>query len=170
MCRYPSKQHDHNKVGGESIHHWLQVLQVMMWKKCFFFWLCLVREREDMEQCRLHFWSHVFGEIMFWSQCFVTMNCEFISWEFHETFSIITCARLNFELAVWSRESQLYDEGGGPGGPWLVLVISFVVIVVQHAPPLPLAQRHFQSMIVLGSGVPSSFAMIGNVLGRNPQL
>jgi hypothetical protein len=59
----------------------------------------------------------------------------------------------------------------GGRGPGLVLVISDVVVIVQHTPPPPppFPQRHFQSMIVLGSGVlPLPQAMIGNVLGRNP--
>lgn len=87
-----------------------------------------------MEQCRLHlvtcFWrNHVLVA------CFVTMNCDFISWEFHETFAIITCAGLNFELAVWSRESQFIWWGRGAGGHGWCFVISFVVVVVQHTPP-----------------------------------
>jgi len=59
---------------------------------------------------------------------------------------------LNFELGVWSRESQLYDVGGGPGamaGALLSLLLSSLSNILL----LPLAQRHFQSMIVLGSAV-----------------
>jgi hypothetical protein len=104
-----------------------------------------------MEQCRLHLVT-CFQRNHVLVACFVTMNCDFILWEFHGTFAIITCAGLNFELGVWSRESQLYDVGGGPGamaGALLSLLLSSLSNILL----LPLAQRHFQSMIVLGSAV-----------------
>ncbi len=117
-------------------------IQVMMWKKCFFLWLCLVREERIWNNVNFS-WSHVLVA------CFVTVNYDFILLEFHKTFSIITCVGFNIELAVWSRESQLHDWGRG-----LLLVISVVVVVVEPPPPPPPSpRRHFQSMIVLGSGV-----------------
>jgi hypothetical protein len=128
--------------GFEEIMFWSHVLE----ESCF---------EEIM------FWLHVLEEscfgCMFWRNhvlvaCLVTVNCDFILWEFHETFSIITCAGLNL-LYGPERANYMMRGGRGRGAEAGACYLCCCCRHPTYSSSSPLPQRHFQSMIVLGSGV-----------------
>lgn len=114
--------------------------------------------------------STSFGR-MFWRNhslvaSFVIVNYDFILWEFHETFSIITCAGLN--LLYGPERANYMMRGRGAGGrgccllSLLLLSLSNILLLLP-SPPETLSINDCPR-----KWCSSSSAMIGNVLGRNP--
>jgi hypothetical protein len=131
-------------------------IQVMMWKKCFFSDSALLGKRGYGTM------STSFGHMFLEKSCFGRMFCYYELW-FH--FVRISWNICNYNLCWF----ELWTCCMVQREPWLVLVISFVVVVVQHTPPPPRPET-LSINDCPWNWCSSSFAMIGNVLGRNPQL
>jgi hypothetical protein len=117
-------------------------IQVIMWKKCFFFDFALVGKRRYMEQGMSRIWNNV---------------------KFMKHFSIITCASLNLPYGR-ERERQLHDEGGrGRGRCLLSLLLSYSSFL---PPSLSDTFNQWLSSEVVLFPLPQW--SIGNVSGRNP--
>jgi hypothetical protein len=125
-------------------------IQVMMWKKCFFSDSALLGKRGYGTM------STSFGHMFLEKSCFGRMFCYYELW-FH--FVRISWNICNYNLCwfeLWTccmvqREPIIWCGRGAGGHGWCSL--SLLLSSLSNILLLPLAQRHFQSMIVLGIGV-----------------